>query len=244
MNSLLAYMGLKVANQNPTGSTKDLSAARFLGLVVLALQLSLPAMKAQAQDEPPIRIVAFGDSLTAGYELPPSAAFPVRLEKALKKRGHKLSVANAGVSGDTTAGGLTRFDWAITEDTEAVILELGANDGLRGVPPENARANLDAIISRLKDRGIAVLVAGIPAPTNWGKAYKDAFDPMFRELANEHDTLFYPFFLEGVARNPDLNLPDGLHPNAKGVDVVVERILPVVEELVAQVKQKRASGKS
>ncbi len=198
-----------------------------------------------ARDEAPVRIVAFGDSLTAGFQLAPSEAFPVQLEKALRERGHKVVVTNAGVSGDTTAAGLARFDWAIPDDTEAVILELGANDGLRGVPPEAARANLDKILSRLESKNIDILMSGVPAPTNWGEEYKASFDPMYSDLAEKYGALLYPFFLEGVALDPALNLPDGLHPNAKGVGIVVSRILPKVEELIARVKAKRAvSGKS
>lgn len=197
------------------------------------------------KDEAPVRIVAFGDSLTAGFQLAPSEAFPVQLEKALRERGHNVVVENAGVSGDTTAAGLARFDWAIPDDTEAVILELGANDGLRGVPPEAARANLDKILSRLVSKDIDVLMSGVPAPTNWGDEYKASFDPMYADLAEKHGALLYPFFLEGVALDPALNLPDGLHPNAKGVGIIVARILPQVEELIARVKAKRGlSGKS
>lgn len=198
-----------------------------------------------AMDEAPVRIVAFGDSLTAGFQLAPSEAFPVQLEKALREKGHNVVVTNAGVSGDTTAAGLARFDWAIPDDTEAVILELGANDGLRGVPPEAARANLDEILSRLQSKNIEVLMSGVPAPTNWGEEYKASFDPMYADLSEKYATLLYPFFLEGVALDPALNLPDGLHPNAEGVGIVVSRILPKVEELIARVKAKRAvSGKS
>lgn len=213
--------------------------ARCRQMFNAALAMLLLASAAHAADSAkPIRIVAFGDSLTAGFGLSPGDAFPVLLQKALKARGHNVEVINAGVSGDTTAAGLERFDWAVPDGVDAAIMELGANDGLRGLPPAAARANLDVILTKLKAKGIQVLVAGIPAPRNWGDAYVRAFDPMFAELAAKHDALLYPFFLDGVALNASLNLPDGLHPNARGVAVVVERILPKVEELIARTKAK------
>ena len=172
-------------------------------------------------------------------------AFPAQLEKALKAKGRNVEVINAGVSGDTTAAALERFDWAVPDGVDAAIVELGANDALRGQPPEQARKNLDTILSRLKTKGIQLLVAGIPAPRNWGDAYVKAFDPMFAELAATHGALLYPFFLDGVAMKPELSLPDGLHPNANGVSVIVERILPKVVELIDRVQAKRvAAGKS
>lgn len=183
-----------------------------------------------------MHIVAFGDSLTAGYGLPPGADFASRLGAQLKQRGHNVRMTNAGVSGDTTSGGLARFDWAVPDDTDAVILELGANDGLRGIAPERARQNLDTILSRLAKRRIPVLLAGMHAPANWGDDYKTAFDSMFAELAKKHGAVFYPFFLEGVIMRPDLKLPDGLHPNAKGVDEITRRILPKVEELITRIQ--------
>lgn len=220
----------------------------FVNLAVaLALGLasgSIMAKAAQAGDVEPVRIVAFGDSLTAGYLLSPDDAFPHQLAVALKARGHAVEIINAGVSGDTTAGGLQRLDWSVPDGTEAVILELGANDALRGMPPEEAHNNLDAIVTRLKARGIEVLIAGMQAPKNWGEDYRQAFDSIFRELATRHDTLLYPFFLDGVALDPALNLDDGLHPNAKGVARIVERILPVVEELIARVTARRAKLQS
>jgi acyl-CoA thioesterase-1 len=220
----------------------------FVNLAVaLALGLapgSIMAKPAQAGDVEPVRIVAFGDSLTAGYLLSPDDAFPHQLAVGLKARGHAVEIINAGVSGDTTAGGLQRLDWSVPDGTEAVILELGANDALRGMPPEEARDNLDAIVTRLKARGIEVLIAGMQAPKNWGEDYRQAFDLIFRELSTRHDTLLYPFFLDGVALDPALNLDDGLHPNAKGVARIVERILPVVEELIARVTARRAKLQS
>jgi acyl-CoA thioesterase I len=199
----------------------------------------------RAQSPTPIRIVAFGDSLTAGFNLSPGDAFPAQLEKALKAKGHAVEVINAGVSGDTTGAALERFDWAIPDGVEAAIVELGANDGLRGQPPEQAKKNLDTILARLKAKNIEVLLAGIPAPRNWGDAYAKAFDPMFTDLATRHGALLYPFFLDGVALKPELSLPDGLHPNAKGVAIIVERILPKVDELIERVRSKRiAAGRT
>lgn len=178
------------------------------------------------------KIVALGDSLTAGYELPPGAAFPDQLEKALRERGHDVSVLNAGVSGDTASDGLARLDWALPEDPDIVIVELGANDALRGIDPAITREALAEILIRLKERGATVLLAGMRAPPNMGRDYAENFDPMFAELAEEHDVAFYPFFLDGVAAEPALNLADGMHPNAEGVAVIVERILPHVEALL------------
>jgi acyl-CoA thioesterase I len=193
----------------------------------------------------PIRVVAFGDSLTAGYGLQSSEAFPAQLERALKAKGVNVEIINAGVSGDTTSAALERFDWAVPDGVDAAIVELGANDALRGQPPEQAKKSLDAIIGRLRERGIEVLLAGIPAPRNWGEAYTKAFDPMFAELAQKHGTLLYPFFLDGVALKPELSLPDGLHPNAKGVAIIANRIEPKVMELLDRVAAKRrASGKT
>jgi acyl-CoA thioesterase-1 len=189
----------------------------------------------------PVRIVALGDSLTAGLGLPREAAFPARLEAALNAKGLAVAIANAGVSGDTASGGLARLDWSVPEGTEAVILELGANDALRGVDPTVTRAALDAILRRLGARRIAVLLAGMRAPPNMGSEYAAAFDAIFPELAAAHDVVFYPFFLDGVAAERVLNQPDGLHPTAAGVEVVVRRILPKAEELVARVKARRGS---
>jgi acyl-CoA thioesterase-1 len=199
-------------------------------LAALALGTTDPAA-AQAQRE--IRIVALGDSLTAGYQLPPGDAFPVKLQAALRARGHAVAVDNAGVSGDTSTGGLERLDWAVGEGVDAVILELGANDALRGIDPDVTRRSLDEILTRLKARGIPVLVAGMLAPPNLGHAYGEAFGTIFPQLAEKHGALLYPFFLDGVAATAGLNLADGMHPNARGVDVIVERILPKVEELIA-----------
>lgn len=181
-----------------------------------------------------IRLVAFGDSLTAGYGLPRGDGFAARLEEALRAQGRDVEVIDAGVSGDTTDMGLARLDWSVPADADAVIVELGANDALRGLPPAEARRNLAAIVARLTERGQKVLVAGMIAPRNLGPDYGKAFDPIFSEVAAKHGALLYPFFLEGVALHPELTLPDGLHPNAEGVKVIVRGILPKVGELLAR----------
>lgn len=181
-----------------------------------------------------IRLVALGDSLTAGYGLPRGDGFVARLEEALKAEGRDVEVIDAGVSGDTTDMGLARLDWSVPADADVVIVELGANDALRGLPPAEARRNLDTIVARLSERGQKVLVAGMIAPRNLGAAYGAAFDPIFAEVAAKHDALLYPFFLDGVALHPERTLPDGLHPNAEGVRVIVRSILPKVRELLAR----------
>ncbi len=186
-----------------------------------------------------IVIVALGDSLTAGYQLPPDAAFPVQLEKALTSRGANVKIINAGVSGDTAADGLSRLDWALPDNADAVILELGANDALRGMPVAQTKRILGEILEKLKGRKLPVLVAGMEAPRNWGEEYVTAFRAMYAELARKYDALLYPFFLDGVALDNSLTLPDGMHPNQKGAERIVERILPSVEALIAQVQRKR-----
>jgi acyl-CoA thioesterase I len=198
-----------------------------------------PSLAQEKSDQKPVRIVALGDSLTAGYNLPAEAAFPVRLERALKAKGHAVAVENAGVSGDTASGGLGRLDWSIGEGTDAVIVELGANDALRGLDPRLTRQALDAILQRLKARNVAVLLAGMRAPPNMGADYGRAFDAIYGELAAKHGVLLYPFFLDRVASERALNQGDGIHPTAPGVDVIVQGILPKVEELIAQVRAKR-----
>lgn len=185
---------------------------------------------------PAIRILALGDSLTAGFGLAPEEAFPARLERALRAEGRDVSLINAGVSGDTTSGGKARLDWALAARPQLAILELGANDGLRGIDPKLTHANLDAILKRFRAAGIPVLLTGMLAPPNYGKAYEAEFKAVFTRLAAEHDVIFYPFFLDGVAGDPRLNLPDGLHPNARGVEVIVERILPSVRKLLERGK--------
>lgn len=193
----------------------------------------------QAATAAPLRMVALGDSLTAGYSLPQSAAFPVILEAALKERGHDVSITNAGVSGDTASGGLARVDWSVPDGTQAVILELGANDMLRGVDPAITEKALDAIIIRLKERGIAVMLAGMRAAPNLGADYGRRFEGIYTTLAAKHDLVLYPFFLDGVTGNTAHVLPDGLHPTAVGVEVIVERILPTVERFITGISGTR-----
>jgi acyl-CoA thioesterase-1 len=194
---------------------------------------------AQAADERPVKIVVLGDSLSAGLGLPADAAFPAKLSQALKAKGVPADVINAGVSGDTSSGGLGRLDWSVPQGTEAVILELGANDALRGIDPKVTKTALDTILDKLKARHIAVLLAGMKAPRNMGDEYVQRFDALYPALASTHSVVFYPFFLDGVAGDPKLNQADGLHPTAAGVDVIVTRILPQVEELVAKVLATR-----
>jgi len=181
----------------------------------------------------PVKIVALGDSLTAGLGLPADAAFPARLQRALAQKGIAAEVINAGVSGDTTADGLSRVDWSVPDDADAVILELGANDALRGLDPAQTRANLEAILRRLAARRLPVLLAGMRAPANMGADYVKAFDAIYPALAAAHGVILYPFFLDGVAGERGLNQGDGIHPSAAGVDVIVAKMLPQVEELVA-----------
>jgi acyl-CoA thioesterase I len=184
-----------------------------------------------------INIVALGDSLTAGFGLKSEATFPARLEQALKAKGVAVEVVNAGVSGDTTSDGLARLDWAVPEGMDAVIVELGANDMLRGIDPKITRAALTSIIERLNERHIPILLAGMRAAPNMGAEYSRAFDAIFPELASRFDLVFYPFFLDGVAAERRLNQPDGIHPTEAGVEVIVARMLPTVEKLVARIRQ-------
>ena len=177
-------------------------------------------------------ILDFGDSLTAGYGLAPEQAFPARLQAGLGQQGIEVRVINAGVSGDTTAGGLARLDWALADKPDLVILALGANDALRGIAPATVRDNLDKMIQKIEANGAKVLLVGMLAPPNWGAEYESAFDRIFPDLAKVHDVQLYPFFLEGVAMKPELNQPDGLHPNERGVAVMVDLLVPVVARLV------------
>lgn len=220
--------------------SRSFTASQIIVCVLAAVYFMIsPAIVAGEQSQREIKIVAFGDSLTAGFGLAKSQAFPARLEAALQKRGYNVRVLNAGISGDTTSGGLARLDWSIPKGTDGVILELGANDALQGLPPKLARKNLDEMITRLKSRNIAVLLTGMKALRNWGDDYVAAFDPIFADLSSKHDVLLYPFFLEGVALDPNLNLPDGLHPNAKGIEKIVVGILPKSLELIERVRQSK-----
>lgn len=202
-------------------------------LLALVLLLSPPAF---AQET--VTILAFGDSLTAGLGVDPQSAFPTKLEEALKARGHDVRVINAGVSGDTAAAGRDRLDWVLTDDIDAVIVELGANDALRGIAPAETRTALTAILEMLKQRNLPVLLAGMLAPRNLGPDYAAAYDPIFPDLAKTYGAIYYPFFLDGVATQPALNQADGIHPNPAGVAEIVTRITPSVEELLARVAAK------
>jgi acyl-CoA thioesterase I len=206
--------------------------------MALTLAVAMRPLAAAAADRL-VRIVALGDSLTAGLGLPADQAFPAKLEQALRAKGLAVEVTNAGVSGDTASSGLARLDWSIPEGTDAVIVELGANDMLRGIDPKITRHALEGIVRRLADRRVAVLLAGMRAAPNLGPDFGRDFEAIYSELAARNDLLLYPFFLDGVAGEAELNQRDGLHPTAAGVDALVARILPKVEELVSRVRDKR-----
>ncbi len=208
--------------------------APWVGAALAAWLLLAAPWVAAAAGEP--RIVVLGDSLAAGYGLPSEDAFPAQLGAALRALGHDWRVVDAGVSGDTSAGGFARLDWALGDAPEIVIVELGANDGLRGLPTDQLGANLDAILARIGETGATVLLAGMRAPPNFGADYAAAFHAVYEGLAAKHGVAFYPFFLEGVAAEPTLNQPDGIHPNAVGVAEIVRRILPDVGALIAERK--------
>src|SRR6516164_3856029 len=204
-------------------------------MIVLTLTLTATAT-ALAKATDPIRIVVLGDSLSAGLGLPAGDAFPARLQKALKEKGIDIDISNAGVSGDTASGGRDRLDWSVPEGTEGVILELGANDALRGIDPEVTRAALNDIVARLKARHIAVMLCGMLAPPNYGSDYAARFNAIYPDLAKSFGVALYPFFLDGVAADAPLNQADGLHPTAAGVDVIVGNILPTVQAFVATMR--------
>lgn len=188
-----------------------------------------------------IRILALGDSLTAGYGLDDlSLAFPARLEDELNAAGMDVDVLDAGLSGDTTAGGRSRLDWSLAENPDAVIVGLGGNDGLRALDPEVTYDNLNAILARLESEGLPVLLAGMMAPPNLGRDYGEQFFGVYKRLANEYDIVFYPFLLDGVAGEADLNQADRIHPNPEGVNVMVGKILPFAQQLVKRVEEARA----
>jgi acyl-CoA thioesterase-1 len=219
----------------------------------LLFKTILPALVAMALCSPAdaaertVRILALGDSLTQGYGVPPGMEFPVVLERALKAKGLNVTVINAGVSGDTSAGGLARLDWSLGDASsapDAAIVELGANDGLRGLAPAAMEKNLDAILGKLKARNIPVLFAGMKAPRNYGPSYAAEYDAVFPLLAKKYGALFYPFFLEGVALDAKLVQPDGLHPNPKGVETIVGAITPLTVKLVDQARARPAPAQS
>lgn len=208
--------------------------ALAIGLTLISL-VSAPDSAAAGPAE--IRVLALGDSLTAGYGLPPGQGFADQLERALRAKGIEARVLNGGVSGDTTAGGLARLDWALADKPDVAIVELGANDMLRGLDPQAAEKNLDRILARLKSAGVPALLAGMRSLTNWGADYANRFERIYPDLARRYGIDLYPFFLEGVIQVPALMLQDGLHPNTRGVSVIVARILPQVERLIAAARK-------
>jgi acyl-CoA thioesterase I len=232
---------------SPTGKSGGSSYGWRRALVQIAgaagCSLALIAVTAaqRANAEAPVKIVALGDSLTAGYGLPAKDGFVLRLQAALAAKRIAAEIENAGVSGDTAADGLARLDWSVPQGTDAVIVELGANDMLRGIKPQVTRDALDAILRRLTERHIVVLLCGMRAAPNLGAEYGQAFARIYRELAVKYGVLLYPFFLDGVAADLSLTQHDGMHPNAAGVGVIVERILPKVEELIAGVRTEGPS---
>lgn len=203
-------------------------AALFNAAALLAALL----VGTHAAGKAPFRILALGDSITAGYGLAQPDSLPARLEAALRRAGHAVEVINGGVSGETTAGGLARLDWMLGEQPDAAIVELGGNDGLRGLDPKQTYANLDEILTRLSAAKVKVLLAGMLAPPNLGQEYGREFNAIYPALAERHHCLFYPFILDGVAAKPELNQADGIHPNAQGVAVIVARLVPYVERLI------------
>jgi acyl-CoA thioesterase I len=221
-------------------AVKPVARREAVAIVCAFLIAAMAPGSCFAASAQPLKIVALGDSLTAGYGLPAEAAFPVRLERALTAKKLAVEIANAGVSGDTASDGVARLDWSVPEGTDAVILELGGNDALRGIDPELTRAALETILRRLQQRRIAVLLVGMRAPRNMGADYVRAFDAIFPDLAAARGPVFYPFFLDGIATDPALNQPDGIHPTAAGVDAIVARLLQKAEELIARAHKERA----
>ena len=204
-----------------------------LTVVIMAAILVLQAAPAWAA---PLKILALGTSLTQGYGLPPGTEFPAVLEARLKAAGIDATVINAGVSGDTSAGGLARLDWSLAGHPDAAIVELGSNDALRGLPPTGTEKNLAAILQKLKAAHVAVLLCGMKAPRNLGLDYAREFDAIYARLAKRYGVLLYPFMLDGVAMNPKLNQADAIHPNPAGVKIIVARMLPLVKKLVAEAR--------
>ena len=216
----------------------------FAHMLVLSLILLAPgtalAQATAARQAKPVKMVVLGDSLSAGFGLSASSAFPMRLQKALQSNGIAVDMINAGVSGDTSSGGRDRLDWSVPEGTEAVIFQLGANDALRGVDPKVTRSALTDILTRLKARKIAVLLCGMVAPPNYGADYSARFNAIYPDIARQFGVPLYPFFLEGVAAEARLNQADGLHPTAEGVDVIVKNILPTVEAFLGAITGQRS----
>lgn len=208
---------------------------QFKALVTFCFALAMLARPAGSLAAE-LNIVAFGDSLMAGYELSAGDAYPAKLEAALKRDGTEVSITNGAVSGDTSADGLSRLDWTIPDGTDAVLLELGANDALRGLSPADTRRNLDAMITRLKERKIAVMLFGMLAPPNMGTAFSTDFNAIYPDLAKAHEIPLYPFFLDAIITESRLKLADGMHPNPEGVDRMVEHTLPAVKAFISTLK--------
>ncbi|MDH7798060.1 acyl-CoA thioesterase-1 [Beijerinckia sp. GAS462] len=212
-------------------------------LACLLMALTFCVMAGTVKAEAATRVLALGDSLTAGYNLPADAMFPVVLERRLRAAGHDVEVVNAGVSGDTAQGGLERLDWALADKVDAVIVELGANDMLRGIDPALTEKSLDEILSKLSERKIPVLLAGMLAAPGLGKDYGTQFSAIYPRLAQKYGALLYPFFLDGIVGDNTLNQPDGMHPTRAGVEIIVERIMPKVTELLERAKSKTSQPK-
>ena len=225
-------MVLSIGYGRFAAAVNSLLVTILLCLSLLYLSLLYMSATAHAQSTPaqstPVKLAILGDSLAAGYGVKPGQSVPARLEAALKAQGRNVTVINHGVSGDTTAGGLDRVDWMLADKPDIVMVELGANDALRGLDPAAAERNLDAIIAKLKTAGVTVWLAGMLAPRNFGPEYAQQFDGLYKRLAEKYNVPLYPFFLDGVAQDVALNQADGLHPNPKGVDIIVERLLPFV----------------
>jgi acyl-CoA thioesterase-1 len=215
---------------------KELSLLKTINSLGLLSFVFLATFSAHAKT---ISIVAFGDSLMAGYQLAQNDAFPMKLAEAMTKKGYDITMTNASVSGDTTSGGLSRLDWSIPDGTDAVILELGANDALRGLPVNTTRENLNKMAERLRERGINFIIMGMLAPPNMGTEYETAFNAIYPELAKTYDAELYPFFLDGVAGIKELNISDGIHPNPNGIAVMVENISPIFEGFLTKISTKQ-----
>lgn len=216
-------------------------ARTALAAVLCSAVLAVGTAHVAAAAAAAVKIVALGDSLTAGLGLTAAEGFVPRLQAALAAKGIAATIANAGVSGDTATDGLSRLDWSVPPGTDAVILELGANDMLRGIDPKLTRSALDAILHRLTERHIAVLLCGMRAAPNLGVDYGAAFERIYPELAAKYGVPLYPFFLAGVAADLGLLQHDGMHPNAAGVEVIVTHILPSMEELIAKIRPRARS---
>lgn len=228
-------------NTNLTAPPRRVRFLPALALLILA-GLAMGFGATNARSSASITLAAFGDSLSAGYMLPPGDSFPAQLQVALAARGYKVEIVNAGVSGDTSAGGLQRLDWSLQPDVDGVILELGANDALRGIDPHITKDNLEKIITKIRQKGADILLAGMKAPGNWGPEYQARFDVIYPALAGRYNLPLYPFFLEGVIGEDGLIMDDGLHPTKEGVAELVRRILPDVEALLKRIGERKAAA--